>query len=586
MILLLLQPDFSFGESVKDNASWWVNNYGGALTEEESPLVSKAQEVFLRVFAAADKKMNVEPRLVILRKQGEPWAAALKDGTILLSQGALEFCFKGVSESGGLSRLAFVIGHEMAHLLKGDFWHIAAFEIVRKYGTDKKAVDEILDILVDTGDISTTDHARKIAKNKELQADSYGLLYAAVAGYDPKEIVNENGKNFFREWVNQITGRAAYTDNSHPTPDMRAEFLYSKMEEVRQSLVLFDLGIRLYQLGRYNDALDFLTAFKEKFPCREVDNNIGLIYYQKAVNILAKNDPDRLYGFQLSTVLDIETRGNSFKREPGWKRDFDRNIYKAAEYFKSACQKDVLYIPARINLSSARIMQQDYSGALSILDQALNIKKDECQALNNKAAALYLFGKSNKADMSLQAGEILQSLIQNQPGFSHAFYNMGIILSDQGKKAESDKIRKQYLELEPSGIPADAVRKSMGIPPVKNAGSSSVAGSLLSSLPVKPGPCDHSIDRKLSGYASHNIDQKGIFGSYYVKNNFRVLILEDIVMLVEKFFNNGKHISEINAEYGRPGRIIDGFSSIKTLVYENAAMDIKNNRLVRMSITY
>ncbi|RLC16042.1 MAG: hypothetical protein DRI57_11900, partial [Deltaproteobacteria bacterium] len=117
---------------------------------------------------------------------------------------------------------------------------------------------------------------REERKKKELKADEYGLLYALAAGYDPKAIADKEGKNFVQEWVNQITGEIAYTDEYHPAPQQRAAFLLAHMQKISNKLYLFHFGIRLYQLGRYEEALDFLNAFQNEFPCREVFNNIGL----------------------------------------------------------------------------------------------------------------------------------------------------------------------------------------------------------------------------------------------------------------------------------------------------------------------
>jgi len=49
---------------------------------------------------------------------------ALKDGTILLSQKGMEICYQAEDKNIGDARVAFVLGHEMAHLGNDDFWHI------------------------------------------------------------------------------------------------------------------------------------------------------------------------------------------------------------------------------------------------------------------------------------------------------------------------------------------------------------------------------------------------------------------------------------------------------------------------------
>ncbi len=205
------------------------------------------------------------------------WAKCLEDGQIVLSQKSLEVCYHGVSDQVGSARLAFIIGHEIAHLAKGDFWHNAVSEFMGRYDSEEKGLKELNKIVRDFETI----------KVRELRADSYGLLYAFMAGYDPDVIVNRTDTNFFREWANQLSGRIAYNDKLYPSTKQRANFLLGYLENIKMQIAVFELGLRFYQKGDYDEALECLTYFRRQFPCREVFNNIGLIYYQKAFNSLA-----------------------------------------------------------------------------------------------------------------------------------------------------------------------------------------------------------------------------------------------------------------------------------------------------------
>jgi len=83
----------------------------------------------------------------------------------------------------GDSRLAFLIGHELAHLAKDDFWHGSAFAAVSSY-KDETQVRRIL-----TSQLEKTGGSLDFVKTQELQADSYGIIYMTMAGYDPKAII-------------------------------------------------------------------------------------------------------------------------------------------------------------------------------------------------------------------------------------------------------------------------------------------------------------------------------------------------------------------------------------------------------------
>ena len=156
-------------------------------------------------------------------------------------------------------------------------------------------------------------------------------------------------------------------------------FLKSVIKPIINDLDLFGFGVRLYQLGRYEDALDFLSAFREKFPSREVFNNIGLARYALAVRHLAEYDRNRAFQYRLSTILDTRTEADKLRGD-NTQQQFKENIREAIREFKAASEKDPSYLPARVNLSSALILAEKYSEAMAASDEALTISKDDPQA--------------------------------------------------------------------------------------------------------------------------------------------------------------------------------------------------------------
>ena len=328
----------------------------------------------------------------------------LEDGRIVLSQKALEVCYHGVSDQVGSARLAFIIGHEIAHLAKGDFWHKAVSEFMERYDSEEKGLKELNKIVRDFETI----------KVRELRADSYGLLYAFMAGYDPDVIVNRSDTNFFREWANQLSGRIAYNDKLYPSAKQRADFLLGYLENIKVQIAVFELGLRFYQKGDYDEALECLTYFRSQFPCREVFNNIGLIYLQKAFNSLAIHNPEKAYRFKLATVVDTETRAEFGTRGIESSDDINRTIESAIESFEAARLRDLHYIPARVNLASALILYGDYSRAIAVSKEAINLKKDDRNALHNFAIALYLFGRNENIGTTEKAVEVLNNIIEER----------------------------------------------------------------------------------------------------------------------------------------------------------------------------
>lgn len=79
--------------------------------------------MFERVRAVADKNSKRLPRLVVVSSRADPWAIALPSGHVVLSKEAVAICHAQASLAESEARLAFVLGHELAHLAHDDFWH-------------------------------------------------------------------------------------------------------------------------------------------------------------------------------------------------------------------------------------------------------------------------------------------------------------------------------------------------------------------------------------------------------------------------------------------------------------------------------
>lgn len=557
----------------EERGEWWVKRYG-ALSDKDHRLMPKVLSVFGRVLAAADKRGTRSPRLIIIRKEGDPWAVCLKDGTVLLTRKAMEFCYQGVDEHIGDARTAYVLGHELAHLAKDDFWHQTAFESVKRFMPESESKKEIEKLLMNTEDIDDSAKAREIRRKKEMESDGYGLLYAVMAGYDVSVIADENN-NFFREWTSQITGKIAYSDEHHPSPEQRYDFLKSSVKSVINDIDLFRFGVRLYQLGRYEDALDFLTKFREKFPSREVFSNIGLSRYALALKDFAGYDPDNAFRYRLSTVLDADTGADILNRNTKPNRNAKKQFQEAVTEFKAACEKDPLYLPARVNLSAALIMSDKYSEAMAACDDALTIRRDDPQALNNRAIAMYLLGPSIGTDMFGQSSDALRDIIAKHPDFADPLYNIGRLRAERERIASAKESWEKYLNIESVGVYADIIRKTLNIPTqVSEAGTWQTVLKKWNILPPIPlGEPDAESEKYLSQFERHGLGFGNIGDKYYSYKDFRVLMLDGIIELVEMPIKENIAISSVG---GKP-KTIKGIGEMQTYIYDNFALDVQKD---------
>jgi Zn-dependent protease with chaperone function len=113
--------------NLKERIDYWRNNYE-ELTGADDPRVDRAHEIFKRIVDAAGKQPGVVPRLFIAKRDplNVSLPIAIPDGWVILSKGTLDICYR--DPGLGDDRLAFVLAHEFAHQLKGDFWHMQFFQ--------------------------------------------------------------------------------------------------------------------------------------------------------------------------------------------------------------------------------------------------------------------------------------------------------------------------------------------------------------------------------------------------------------------------------------------------------------------------
>ena len=537
-------------------------------------LAAKAHEVFARVAAAADKPGDRYPTLVIAPEKVDIWAKCLENGQIILSQRALEVCYQGVSDQVGSARLAFIIGHEIAHLAKGDFWHNAVSEFMDRYDSEKKGLKELNKIVRDFETI----------KVKELRADSYGLLYAFMAGYDPDAIVNKADTNFFQEWADQLSGRIAYDDKLYPSAKQRANFLLGYLDNIKVQIAIFELGLRFYQKGDYDDALECLTYFRSQFPCREVFNNIGLIYYQKAFDNLALYNPRKAYRFKLATVVDTDTRAKFGTRGLAAKKEINRALESAIDSFEAARERDIHYIPARVNLASALLLYEDYSRALAVSKEAIRIKKDDQNALHNFAIALYLFGLNENIGTSGKAIEILNEVLEEKPAYPHqlnALYNLGTIFFEQEKESKAEKVWRRYLKAGPKEGYVDRITKIIGRTS-KEPRENNYQSFYQIPPPIKIGHANRETKQKLNDFSKVSIELTSAEATYYTKDAVKVLVVRGFVKHVETPAAKAAKLSDVLQSYGNPNRIIAAASGHQTFVYDKFALDIRDDMVSKV----
>ena len=547
---------------------WWKKY--GILKANENPQVKRANNIFEKILITAGIPDNISPELVIINRNNKPWALALEDGTIVLSKKALDICFMEGEQSSGDARLAFVLGHELAHIKNKDFWHLAAFKTIEDSDLEKDIQQALSDVFKEN-----PSERRK----KEIQADSDGLLYAAMAGFHINFLFEHN---FFEDWIDQSPDSNAYSQPVHilmkflnasfgfnhhkyPTAKERAGFLAEYAKSIEENLFQFHFGVRLYQLGKYSDALDLLEQFQQVYYGREIQNNLGLLYYWEGLSTMATYHPQKAYRFKLANIIDTKTMADNLRSRNAQQLDheFKQQMKKAKRKLSIAHKKAPEYLPALINYSTVLILDGDYTGAVSKLAEAEMIQQNNPHVLMNQAIVKY------EQEGFDAAKTLFENLIKNYPDYPDLFYNYGRLLFENGLIKETRANWEIYLNLEGAGVYSDIVRDALSLSAWQ---PKSYTEGFIAEPPVKIGSSGRKAKQKLPKYHCQPFQN----GLYYFNDKTHVLVIENEVNIIIQFLHNQVNLLDFFSTYGKAGQTITHHHQ-KTLVYQNFAVDVSSN---------
>jgi Putative Zn-dependent protease, contains TPR repeats len=386
LLVLLASANFAAAEvqppQARDAVAFYIATYG-EVGEAFDPQVKTAHRVFERVRAVADKTSKRLPKLVVVNSRADPWAIALPSGHIVLSKQAVALCHEQVSLAEAEARLAFVLGHELAHLAHDDFWHHEVYSFLSAHTGTRPLADFL--------------RAHPVVKHRELAADDKGFIYAAMAGY-PVELVlkpRAGTSHFFDFWMQQTNTRVP---SVHASARDRAALLQQRLRDLQDKLGFFEFGVRLSHFDYCDDGVYFFQEFQKVFPGREVLNNLGYCYLQMARQDM---DPSRAYFYWLPLILEGETRAQALVRNaapsaPSLKSlkqvaggQAEGFLKEAVEYLKQAVEADPGYVPARVNLAVAYLYLGRPQQAGAVLTEARELAADDLNLQGLEALVLY-----------------------------------------------------------------------------------------------------------------------------------------------------------------------------------------------------
>ncbi len=555
----------------RNRIDWWLYYYGDySETDGKSdPRVPGAFAVFERVKQVADKVVSRIPRLFIIDTGAEPYALALPDGAIVINRKTLEICYSGVDEQEAHQRLAYILGHELAHLSNNDFLHREVFQVLREFG-GQAVNDEVAPLF----DLSSPEKTGEF-KKKEFMADKMGALYASMAGYDIGGLLGKTD-SFLAMWARQTGIGTIYDeDTAHPSFEKRVEFVRSQLMNVVQQMELFNAGVLLYQMENYGDAAAAFFEFSKVYPSGEVFNNIGACHFNLALKRLHFVNDKVYYRFRISTTIRHATHAESLLRkkpEERYLKDilFSRYIDRAEEYLRLAVERDSQDKTSRCNLAAVLILKGEYARAQAECDHILNSHPEDAAALNNKAIAFYYYGKKVGMDFTQKSIRLFHEANRKFPHNVDILYNLASLKGQRERLAGARLYWEKYLNISPKdGYYTHIYKKLNKIPPP-------AVGKTFTGVPAPPKGVGIGEDilkienewtkkkadvRRYRLGINGNEDREDNDGwsldmRVITRGNLRVVGLDEAVEMVECEIKPGKDIKALIVRFGEPGKIV------------------------------
>jgi predicted Zn-dependent protease len=531
----LIKPAKALSFAQQFSPSFYTQTY--QTLQLQNKTYQKVRKIFDRVINASGIEKHRTYKLIIIDNNTLE-ALSFPDGTVVISTGVIDLCYLDVAAKVGDGRLAFILGHELAHLSNNDFWHLASLDELEKYSTNK--------------DIDTTAIVQQLVKShnpleNEFRADATGILYASMAGYQTKAVLNnEQEENLFEKWFSSVSHLTQKAESTHPDPMQRAVHLISSLQSIVGALDIFSWGVRLFQIGKYDDAISFFKYFSNNYPSREVLNNLGLSYLKKAIKEqFSCNDHQLL--FQLSTLLDPKTRASGVRGCD----DFHKSLDEAVAFLKEACNRDPHYLPSKINLAAAMILSKDYHAAISTLKGL----RDHPSVENNQSISHYLMGKEMDVDLFDKSHKSFLKLIKQYSHYAPAYYNIGRLYYERGEYSIAETHWLNYLKYSPYGIYADNIRKTFNIS--ENLHRQKKQDVFIDPPLIPLGEMTAMTEKELESFNKKEFEIDYMPVIIYSFKGYGVLVLDWEVVCVEGPIGKELSVDQLLRDYGKPHDIFE-----------------------------
>jgi tetratricopeptide (TPR) repeat protein len=280
-----------------------------------------------------------------------------------------------------LDALACIIGHELAHLFEK---HTFSIGMTGMLG------------LVET----TPTNNKTISKNDkvklETEADYYGLFYGFLAGYKTYQLLPEMLELIYQEY------KLPDAVDGYPSKVERMTIARKSVSELQNITLILDAGEILYLQKQYAEASIAFEYLLQKFPSRDIYNNLATIQLAQAMNYFEKDENYFVYPFEFDAVTRLRT-GN--ERSGGGDKKI-ANLQKrkellktAKQYLKKAIVLDPTYLTAYINLSCVYALEGNHELAVGTMNEAETLCREQNLPFTGNAYLIRAIARTQNQQM-------------------------------------------------------------------------------------------------------------------------------------------------------------------------------------------
>ena len=376
---------------------------GHKQSSEIIPLQKSVERVLNRILVSADvKDISVSAHVI---STGIPGAWVLPGNKIVVSSEMVILC-------SSEDELAVILSHELAHIKTGHINNPFMDENLNSQyrGYLDQLGTPVSDHLIK--EYSKLFNTNEESIENEIQADKEGISFTVLAGYDPNAVYSIFNKALSSQSSSQ----------NYPSKDTRLKMMERRFGEMVEDAELFYAGLLFYLKGDLNQSEQFFRTYQNKFPGREVYNNIGMIQYHRG---LYRMPISSVYGIK-PIRMDFQTLADKMILRGKSTNDYTEYLIQAEKEFVKAVSADPGYALAHFNLANVYLDLDDIPKAREHLSKAeeLGISDQKCNLL-----------RSSILIQQKKFGEAI-SLLRLLPKVPEVLFNRGIVAMNTGKESE------------------------------------------------------------------------------------------------------------------------------------------------------